>query len=51
MLGGSIRVARIAGIPVEELMSEPVISIPSESTLEQAQQYFAVHRRYGPLPL
>jgi len=44
MLGGSIRVARIAGIPVEELMSEPVISIPSESTLEQAQQYFARYR-------
>jgi CBS domain-containing protein len=25
-------------------MSEPVISIPSESTLEQAQQYFARYR-------
>ena len=32
------------GVHAEELMSEPVISIPSESTLEQAQQYFARYR-------
>ena len=37
-------VATFTGVRAEELMSQPAISIPSESTLEQAQQYFARYR-------
>jgi Zn-dependent protease/predicted transcriptional regulator len=37
-------VSTFTGVHAEELMSQPVVSIPSESTLEQAQQYFARYR-------
>ena len=37
-------VTTFTGVHTEELMSQPVISIPSDSTLEQAQQYFARYR-------
>ncbi|MGZ4186743.1 MAG: site-2 protease family protein [Solirubrobacteraceae bacterium] len=37
-------VTTFAGVHADELMSEPAISIPSEATLEQAQQYFARYR-------
>jgi Zn-dependent protease/predicted transcriptional regulator len=37
-------VTTFTGIHAEELMSQPVISIPSELTLAQAQQYFARYR-------
>jgi Zn-dependent protease/predicted transcriptional regulator len=37
-------VTRFTGIPAEELMSHPAISIPSEWTLAQAHEYFARYR-------
>ena len=37
-------VTTLTGVHAEELMSHPAISISSESTLEQAQQYFARYR-------
>ena len=37
-------VSTFTGVHAEQLMSAPAISIPSESTLEQAQQYFARYR-------
>ena len=37
-------VTTFTGVHAEELMSQPVISIPSEWALEQAQQYFARYR-------
>jgi Zn-dependent protease/predicted transcriptional regulator len=37
-------VSTFTGVHAQELMSQPVVSIPSESTLEQAQQYFARYR-------
>jgi Zn-dependent protease/predicted transcriptional regulator len=37
-------VATFTGVHAEELMSQPVVSIPSEWTLEQAQQYFGRYR-------
>lgn len=37
-------VTTFTGVHAEELMSQPVISIPSESTLAQAEQYFARYR-------
>jgi Zn-dependent protease/predicted transcriptional regulator len=32
------------GVPAEELMSQPAISIPAESTLVEAHEYFVRHR-------
>ena len=43
-------VTRFTGMPAEELMSHPAISIPSESTLTQAQQYF-LRYRYTAFPV
>ena len=37
-------VTTFTGVQAQELMSQPAISIPSESTLAQAQQYFARYR-------
>jgi Zn-dependent protease/predicted transcriptional regulator len=37
-------VTTFSGTHAEELMSQPVISIPSELTAEQAEQYFARYR-------
>ncbi len=37
-------VGTFAGVRAEELMSAPVITIPSESTIEEAQQCFARYR-------
>jgi Zn-dependent protease len=37
-------VSAFTGVPAEELMSEPAISIPAESTLDEAQEYFTRHR-------
>ena len=37
-------VSTFTGVHAEELMSQPAISIPSDSTLEQAQRYFARYR-------
>jgi Zn-dependent protease/predicted transcriptional regulator len=37
-------VIRFTGIPAEELMSHPAISIPSDWTLAQAQEYFERYR-------
>jgi Zn-dependent protease/predicted transcriptional regulator len=37
-------VATFSGVHADELMSQPVISIPSEWTLEQARQHFASYR-------
>ena len=43
-------VTTFTGVHAEELMSQPVISIPSEWTVEQAQQYFA-RQRYTAFPV
>ena len=37
-------VTRFKGIPAEELMSHPAISIPAEATLAQAHEYFVRYR-------
>jgi len=37
-------VATFTGVPAEELMSHPAITIPAELTLAEAQQYFARYR-------
>ena len=43
-------ISAFAGVPAEELMSEPAISIPAESTLDEAQEYFTRHR-YAAFPV
>jgi predicted transcriptional regulator len=37
-------ISAFTGVPAEELMSQPAISIPTEATLIEAQEYFARHR-------
>lgn len=37
-------VASFTGIPAEELMSSPAISMPAEQTLEEAREYFSRYR-------
>jgi Zn-dependent protease/predicted transcriptional regulator len=37
-------ISAFTGVPAEELMSEPAISIPAEATLVEAQEYFTRYR-------